>query len=165
VLLQEPQVDVGLAPPQALEEALGRQLDQVAEAHVGRGQQRQVVALELDRVVADVVDEVGLEAQDRLDPVLLAGLVELERPVHDAVVGQAQCGLPELGRPRRECVDPARAVQQRVLGVDVQVDGGRRHGPTILDRGADGAARPQQPTSQRPRNGLDSPQDRGGKMP
>ena len=138
VLGEQVEVDVGLAAPQPLEEAGRRQLDQVLEAGIGLGEQRQVVALELDRVVAHVVDEIGLEAQDRLDPVLLARFVELQGPVHDAVVGQPEGRLAQFGGPLGERVDPAGAVQQRVLRVDVQVDGRRGHGPTILGRGADG---------------------------
>ena len=93
------------------------------------GEQREVVALELDRFGADVVAEVRLEAEDRLDPVLLARLVELDGAVHHAVVGEPEGGLAEGGGALREAVDVAGAVEQRVLGVDVQVDGvGGRHG-------------------------------------
>ena len=61
-----------------------------------------------------------------LIPCLLAGLVVLDRAVHHAVVGEAERRLPERRRALGERVDPARAVEQRVLGVDVEVDG--RHG-------------------------------------
>ena len=47
-----------------------------------------------------VVDEVRLEAEQRLDAVLLGRLVELDGAVHDAVVGQADGRLAELGRAR-----------------------------------------------------------------
>ena len=71
-----------------------------------------------------VVDEVDLTADDRLDAVLGAGLVELDRAVHHAVVGQAERRLAELRRARRQRVDLARAVEQRVLGVHVQMGAG-----------------------------------------
>src|SRR5688572_32524490 len=60
------------------------------------------------------------EAQDRLHAVLAAGLVELDRAVQHTVVGEAQGRHPELRAARREAVDLACAVQQGVLGVDVQ---------------------------------------------
>ena len=43
-------------------------------------------------------------AEERLDAVLLAGLEQLDGAVHDAVVGEAERGLAELGRRgRRAC--------------------------------------------------------------
>ena len=56
---------------------------------------------------------------------LLGGLVELDGAVHDAVVGQADGRLIEGGGALGELADVARAVEQRVLGVDVQVRDGR----------------------------------------
>ena len=130
VALQQLHVDARLAAVQALEEAGAGELREVLEALVVLREQREVVALDLALADRAVVDEVGLEAQDRLDVVLLAGLEELDRAVHHAVIGEAQRGLPELGRAGGELVDLAGAVQQRVLRVDVQMgDGGRAHGP------------------------------------
>ena len=71
-----------------------------------------------------VVDEVDLAADDRLDAVLGARLVELDGAVHDAVVGQAERRLGELGGACGQRVDLARTVEQRVLGVDVEVGAG-----------------------------------------
>ena len=107
-------------------------------------EQREVVALDLALADRAVVDEVRLEAEDRLDVVLLAGLEQLDRAVHHAVVGEAERRLAELGRAGGELVDLARAVEQRVLGVDVQVGaGGRAHGRGRLDAGSDGAGVPR----------------------
>ncbi len=117
-------VDVGLAARETLQEAGRGELDQVGEAGVALGQQGDVVALVLRLLLdrRDVVDQVGLEPGDRLDPVLLAGLVEVDGAVHHAVVGQPESRLPELRRPRRHGVDLAGAVEQRVLAVGVKVD-------------------------------------------
>jgi len=82
----------------------------------------------VDDVAGDVVHEVGLEAEDRLDPALGAGLVELDGPVHHPVVGQPEGRLAEGGRAVGERLDLAGAVEQRVLGVDVEVAGGGSHG-------------------------------------
>ena len=83
-----------------------------------------------------IVDEVGLEPDDRFDPVLLAGLVEVDGAVHHAVVGEPEGGLPELRGPRRHRVDLAGAVEQRVLAVGVEMDGGG-----VLTGGSDHAKR------------------------
>ena len=69
-----------------------------------------------------VVGDVDLAADDRLDA-LLAGLaVELDRAGERAVVGERDGRHLELGRARCERRDAARPVEDRVLGVDVQVD-------------------------------------------
>ena len=115
------EVDVGLAAPVALEVAGRAELDQVAKALVARREQREVVALVAHGLGAAVVHEVGLEAEDRLDPVLAAGLVVLDRAVHHAVVGEPQRRLPVGGGALGQRVDPAGAVEHRVLGVDVEM--------------------------------------------
>jgi hypothetical protein len=69
-----------------------------------------VVALVADGVGTDVVDQVGLEPDDRLDAVLAAGLVVVDRAVHHAVVGEPQSGLLERCRPLGEGLDLAGAV-------------------------------------------------------
>ena len=127
VALDLGEVDRRLAALQAFQEARRGELDEVAVAGVVGCQQRQVVALGLAPPAGDgvVVDEVDLAADDRLDAVLRAGLVELDGAVHHAVVGQAERRLAELRGALRERLDLARAVEQRVLGVHVQVGAGR----------------------------------------
>ncbi len=117
------EVDGRLAALQPLQEAGRGELDEVAVAGVVGGQQRQVVALDLAGGGV-VVDEVDLAADDRLDAVLGARLVQLDRAVHHAVVGERERRLVERRRARRQRVDLARAVEQRVLGVDVQMGAG-----------------------------------------
>src|SRR4029077_4249446 len=86
-----------------------------------------MVALGLPRRARRVIlDEVYLAADDRLDAVLLARLVQLDGAVHHAVVGQAESRLAELRGARRERVDLARAIEQRVLGVHVEMGAGGR---------------------------------------
>ena len=80
------------------------------------------VALGLEgRVVADV----DLAADERLDALLRRVLVVLHRAGERPVVGEPDGGHLELGSPSRERGDPAGPVEDRVLGVDVQVDEGR----------------------------------------
>ncbi len=72
-----------------------------------------------------ILDKVDLTAHHGLDVVLGARLVELDRAVHHAVVGEAEGGLVELRGARRQRVDLAGSVEQRVLGVNVQMGAGR----------------------------------------
>ena len=97
-----------------------------------------MVALVADRLGAAVVDEVGLEAEDRLDAVLAAGLVVLDRPVHDPVVGEPEGRLAVRGRALGERVDPAGAVEHRVLGVHVEM--GEAHPASNIRSRSDGSA-------------------------
>ena len=123
-------VDVRLATLEAVEETLRAELDQVAKALIGGRQQGQVVALDPALGVA-VADQVRLEPEDRLDPVLATGLVVLDGAVHDAVVGEPEGRHPELGRAGRHRVDLAGTVEQRVLAVHMQVDDAPAHAPII----------------------------------
>jgi hypothetical protein len=81
-----------------------------------------------------VVDQIGLEPEDRLDVVLAAGLVVLDRTVHHPVVGEPQRGHVELGRPRRHRLDLAGAIEQRVLAVHMQVGCAPAHPPIMAIR-------------------------------
>jgi translation initiation factor IF-1 len=59
------------------------------------------------------------------------------------MVGQRDGGHPELGGADAEIGDPAGAVEDRVLGVDVEVDEGRvGHGQPILEPLQDRTASP-----------------------
>jgi len=120
------EVDRRLAAVEALEEPGRAQPHEVAVALIGGRHEGQVVALGLLRAaVRVVVDVVDLAADDRLDPVLLGRLVELDGAVHHTMVGQRERRLPEGRGALGERVDLARPVEQRVLGVDVQVGAGR----------------------------------------
>ena len=123
--LQQLHVDVRLPAREALEEARRAQLDQIAQAGLVLGQQRQVVALVAHLLgdLAAIVDEIGLHAEDRLDAVRAARVVHLHRPVHHPVVGQSQGRHPELGGALRHPLDLARSVEQRVLAVHMEVNG------------------------------------------
>ncbi len=93
-----------------------------------------VGAARRDVVVAAVVEvdalalearagsEVGLDADDRLDPGRLRLLVELIGPEHVAVVGHRDRGHLQLGGPLGQLGEPGGTVEHGVLGVDMQVD-------------------------------------------
>src|SRR4029077_3733835 len=136
VAVEQFHVDRRLAALQAVEKPRRGELDKVAvSARIGR-EQRQVIALAPHRSARTVVvDEIDLAADDRLDPVLRARLVQLDRSVHHAVVGEAERGLAELSSALGESVDLARPIEQRVLAVDVEMDAARfAHSPEILGR-------------------------------
>ncbi len=136
----------------ALEEREARQLDQVAVAGLVLGEQREVV-VELPAtfgvaagvveattpggaLAAVVVRHVGLGADDRLDALAPALLVELERAVHVAVIGDADGGLPVGDRLGDQLVEARRAVEHRELGVDVEVAERFGHGSVVAERRA-----------------------------
>ena len=129
VALEELPVDARLVVV-ALEVAERAELDEVRVPRQVLRQERQVgVALRQRRAVVDHVD---LAAEDRLDPLVGRRLVQLDRARHRAVVGERHGGHLQLGRLPRECRDPARPVEDRVLGVDVQVDERGAHGKAIV---------------------------------
>ncbi len=143
VLLEQLPVHPGLVVV-ALHEGEARELDEVLVTGLVLGQQRQVVVELLaalgvaPRVVdpaaagrsltAVVVGHVGLGADDRLDPLLVALAVEVERAVHVAVIGDADRRLAVADGFGDELVEPSRAVEHRELGVDVEVGEGIGHG-------------------------------------
>ena len=66
-------------------------------------------------------DHVGLGADDRREVGLASGLVEVEDAVHVPVVGDADRGLAVGRGLGHDVLDPGRAVEHRVLGVQVEV--------------------------------------------
>ena len=119
VLAQQLLVDAG-AVIEALQEAHRVEVGQVLPAGVVLGQQDQVVAAPLGLVVA-IGGDVGLAAEDGLDPVLLGLLVEVDRPEQVAVVGHGHALHPQLQGLGEQIVHPDGAVEQAVLGVQMQM--------------------------------------------
>ena len=137
VALEQLPVDARLVVV-ALEVAERGELDQVRVALVRLGEEREMRLPLLLRV--PVVGDVDLAADDRLDPFVPGRLVEVDRAGERAVVGERDGRHLELGSPLREVRDPARAVEDRVLGVDVEVDEGRfGHGESSLALSPEGA--------------------------
>ena len=122
VALEQLPVDARLVVV-ALEVAEARELDQVAVARVVGREEREVRVALLLR--APVVGDVDLAAEDRLHALLARLLVELDRAGERAVIGERDGRHLELGRPRGERRNAAGAVEDRVLGVDVEMDEGR----------------------------------------
>ena len=83
---------------------------------------------------------VGLHADQRADALLLAGAEELDRAVHHAVIGQRQGRLAEALGFLDQVFDAPKAVEQRVFGVDVQMDKVVGHGRQVLNAAQEFAA-------------------------
>ena len=127
-VLEEPVAPGAGGEPEQVVHALGRLREQ---RHVGVGAAgRDVVgaaAVEVDALLleaGDVRGEVGLDADDRLDPGVLRLAVELVGAEHVAVVGHRDRGHAQLGGPRGERSQPGGTVEHGVLGVHVEVDEG-----------------------------------------
>ena len=122
VLRQELVVHAGLVV-EALEEGERGEPHQVAKAGLVARQQDQVVHPRLARALrALAARDVGLHADDGLDPGLARRLVELDRPEHGAVVGEGERRHAHARRLLDHRVDRRGAVEQRVVAVIVQVD-------------------------------------------
>ena len=69
--------------------------------------------------------DVHLAADDRLDPLRLAGAVKVHGTVHDAVVRDSAGGLAHGLHDAGQVPDAAAAVQKAELGMDMEMD--KRH--------------------------------------
>jgi hypothetical protein len=119
-LAQERLVDARVVV-EALEVPHRVEVREVLVAGLVLGQQHQVVVAAVGAVAQVGGGDVGLAAEDHLDVVGLGLGVQVDRPEHVAVVGHRD-GVHAAGLERREQVlHPDRAVEQAVLGVDVQV--------------------------------------------
>ena len=67
---------------------------------------------------------IDLAADDGLDSLRLARLVEVHHAVHDAVVGDGHGALAQLLHPLDQQGNAAGPVQQGIFGMDMQVDKG-----------------------------------------
>jgi len=114
--------------PEEVVHPLGRLAEQ---RHVRVGTARRDVVgaavVEVDALLLEATDvggEVGLDADDRLDPRGLGLGVELVGAEHVAVVGHRHRRHAQVGGPLGEVAEAGGAVEHGVLGVDVQVDEG-----------------------------------------
>ena len=120
---------------ESLFERARREDQKVVEPRLVHRQQGQVAVRVFHRaglVGAAPRGDVRLVAGDRLDPLRFALQVELERAVHVPVVGQRQGGHSELFGPFDQAVDLSRAVQKRIVGMDVQMGEGDEFGVGLL---------------------------------
>ena len=105
----------------------GAQAHEVEVAVVVGGKEREVIRVAVDAPLAHeprARRHVDLAADDRLDPGVLASFVKVDRAIHHAVVGHPDRRHLELRRPRDHGRDATCPIEQRVLGVVVEVDEG-----------------------------------------
>ena len=108
---------------ESLGKRVGDHLAEVVIAFEVLGQQDQVVAGLLVLVLLEAVfHHVDLAAQNRLDPGVRGGIVEVLDAVHVAVVGNGDGVHAEGLGPLDERLDSGGAVKNRILGMYVQMD-------------------------------------------
>ena len=123
VLPQQIHIDARLHI-EALSKAERHHMDQVAVAGHILAQQNQVAVplpIQVAAVKARVRRKVHLAPDDRMNALGLAGAVKVDHAVHDAVVGQRTGGLAERGHAVHKTLDAARAVQQAVFTMHMQM--------------------------------------------
>ncbi len=106
----------------ALEETGRDQRREISIAGVARGEQGDVRFIAHGAVESAARGDVGLAPDDRDEPLRLRRVVELDRAEHHPVVRERDAGRSVGVRLLAQRVDAARAVQQRVLAVDMQMD-------------------------------------------
>ncbi len=74
------------------------------------------------RALRPLADDVDLAPEDGLHPLLFAGFVVLDGPEHVAMIGERDRAHPLVLGPGDEVLDPERAVEQRVLRVNVEMN-------------------------------------------
>ena len=103
----------------------GRQTHQVMVAGVVLGQQDEVIGLAVETrvpVLAASGCHISLHPDDGLDAGCLACLIELDRAVHCAVVGEGQGWHVQFDGALGQFPATAEAVEERVFAVYVEVD-------------------------------------------
>ena len=131
VFPQQVQVDAGL-DIKALDVCLTDHIGQVAVACLVFAQQHQMAGLRVKLVLlvkSGAAGHIHLAADNGMDALLLTGAVEVHRAVHDAVVSDGAGVLPHGLHQCRQVADTARAIQQAVFRMDVEVNKG--HGVTL----------------------------------
>ena len=96
------------------------QADEVVVAGGVLGQQREVVALLLAAEPV-VGHHVGLKPHDGRDAALGGLAVQLHRATHHPMIGERDRALPQLLNAIKQAGDLARAIEDRVIRVDVQM--------------------------------------------
>ena len=121
VLRQDFLVDARLVV-MALEVGRGDEFDEILIAGLVLGQQHQMVINILSAAAGFFVEataggDIDLAADDRFDALVAGGLIEIDRAVEDAVIGDGQGGKLQFVRLVDQAIETAGAIEQRILGV------------------------------------------------
>src|SRR5580704_15542562 len=73
-------------------------------------------------VVAAARGDIDFAADDGFDALVAGGLVKINGAIEDAVVGDGKSGELEFVGTLHEPVEPAGAIEQGILGVQVEMD-------------------------------------------
>src|SRR5262249_38796036 len=115
---------------EAFQIGFGSHFDEVAKAGAILGQERKVVAVFFERAALAFVPafggDIGLVAENWIDAGFLGGLIELERAVEVAVIGDRQGVHAERFGAADEFIDRTGAVEEAVVTVAMQVNEGER---------------------------------------
>src|SRR6185436_7057886 len=137
VLREQLLVDARLVV-EALGVARRDQLDEVVIALIGLGQQHQVVRGLPGRAALRppiARRDVDLAAEDRVDPALARLVVEDHRREHVPVLGDCHRRHLQLDRLVEQLLDPARPVEQRILGMQMEMYEVRHYSHSMVDGG------------------------------
>ena len=128
----------------ALQMGRGRELDEVFVAHlVLRQEHEMIVNIAATAAAAGLLlqpaarCDIDFATDDGLDALLPRRLVEINRAIEHAVVGERKRGELQFVRAVDQLVEPAGAVEQAVFGVKVEMDKVRmRHRPRLPPGGS-----------------------------
>ena len=129
MLLQQIIVDARLIV-EPVNEGLRGELHQILIPGLILGQQDEVGVVPIRLPLLDGIGpmgNVGLHAQDGLDPLLLALPIEIDDAVHDPMVRDGKGRLAQSLCPGDQSWDAGRPIQQGILGMDMQMHEGNRH--------------------------------------
>lgn len=127
----------------ALDVAGRAQADEVVIALSALREQCEVVALLAPGSLAVVGDDVRLKPHDGRDTALRGLTVELHRAAHHSVIGEGHRALAQFLHPVEQSRDLARAVQNRVVRVDMEMrEGSTAAHPPNVPAAADGVVSP-----------------------
>ena len=123
---QQVQINAGL-DIEPVYKGLAHQVRQIPVSRFVFAQQHQMTGFGVQLigfVQPGAPGHIYLAADDRMDALGLAGPIEVDGAVHNAVVRDGHSRLPQLLYQLRQVPDAAGAVQQAVLRVDVQMGKG-----------------------------------------
>jgi hypothetical protein len=110
---------------EAFEEGRGNHLDEVLVAFLVLAKQDEVVvAVAVGAGLVSLLGNVHFATDDGLNPLGFGGVVETDGAEEVAVIGHGDGGHFLLGDDLHELIDFARAVEQRIVGVVVEVNEG-----------------------------------------
>jgi hypothetical protein len=107
----------------------GGELDEVFVANVVFGEHELMVFGPLFLLGDVTVNDVHLIANDGLDAFSFTYLQQLNRAVHDAVIGEGDRIHPQFQGPIHQRIDMASTIEQAVVAVDVQTNKSHKNTP------------------------------------